>query len=439
MWEIIQANKRKSLALTALMACLLMLIGSVFGEYMADSYLVGLIIAFIIWVILSLIALFQGRNIFLSISGAQKIQKKDHPRLFNIVDEMTIASALPAMPDIYIIDDPAPNAFAVGRRPDMAAVAVTSGLLNMLNRDELQGVIAHEIGHIVNRDTLFMSMLGVMLGAIVMMAEIARRSLFYGGGGGRRRSRSSSNKGGASGIILIFGLVLMLIAPLVARIIYLAASRKREYLADASAAVFTRLPEGLANALEKISVSPITMRKINEATAPMFIVNPLQKLHVNKDSLFSTHPSTQNRVAILRSMVGGMTFMDYDQAFRRVTQQTQSVVPSSALEPDAKIETHSTDNQQGRKKDRQKHDMVRMATRAVMIGAALEEREKQSDREPETYVERVRETGDAIWKSQGYAFIPCECGATLKAPPSFKRQDVVCLRCHRKHPNPFKS
>lgn len=432
MWEIIQANKRKSLVLTVLMACLLMLIGSAFGEYFAGSYQAGLIIAMIIWIFLSVIAFFQGRSIFLSISGARKIQKEDHPRLFNIVEEMTIASALPAMPDIYIIDDPAPNAFAVGRRPDMAAVAVTSGLLNVLNRDELQGVVAHEIGHIVNRDTLYMSMLGVMLGAIVMMAEIARRSLFYGGG--KRRSRSSSSGGGASGALLIIGVVLMVVAPLLARIIYLAASRKREYLADASAAVFTRLPEGLASALEKISVSPIRMRKINEATAPMFIVNPLQKLHVNKDSLFSTHPSTQKRVAILRSMAGGAAFTDYDLAFRRVTHQTQPVLPPSALHPDGRVDAHSTDNQPDRKKDKHKRDTAQLAARAVMIGAALE---GQTVKEPETHVGRVRETGDTIWKSQGYRFIPCQCGAALKVPPTYKRQEVVCLRCRRRHPNPF--
>jgi heat shock protein HtpX len=433
-WEIIQANKRKSFFLALLMAGLLMAIGAASGEYFAGSYMIGLVFALVIWMFLSILAYFQGRTIFLSISGARKIEKKDHPRLFNIVEEMTISSALPAMPDIYIIDDPAPNAFAVGRRPDISAVAVTSGLLNVLNRDELQGVVAHEIGHIINRDTLFMSMLGVMLGTIVMLAEIARRSLFFGGG--RRRSRSSSSGGGqVTGIIVIAGLILMIVAPLLARIIYLAASRKREYLADASAAVFTRLPEGLASALEKISVSPIKMRKLNQVTAPMFIINPLQKLHSEKDSLFSTHPSTRNRVSILRSMAGGSGFVDYDQAYRRVTQQTRAILPPSALKTDGSAVTSPAGE---KRKDEKtgKRDMARMATRAVLIGSALKDMEQQAAGEPESHVERVRETGDALWKSQGYSFIACDCGAVLKVPPDYKRPDVICLRCHRTHANP---
>lgn len=417
-----------------IMAGLLMVIGAVFGEYFAGSYETGLVIALIIWIFLSLIAYFQGRNIFLSISGARKIQKQDHPRLFNIVEEMTIASTLPAMPDIYIIDDPAPNAFAVGRKPDISAVAVTTGLLNVLNRDELQGVVAHEIGHIINRDTLFMSVLGVMLGTIVMLAEIARRSLFFGGG--RRRSRSSSSGGGQlTGFIVILGLILMIIAPLLARIIYLAASRKREYLADASAAVFTRLPEGLASALEKISVSPIKMRKLNQVTAPMYIINPLQKLHSEKDSLFSTHPSTRNRVSILRSMAGGTGFVDYDQAFRRVTQQTRAILPPSALNADSAAATSSAEEKRKGKKTGHR-GMAKMATAAVLIGAAVKDLKNQADSELGSHVERVRETGDAVWKSQGYSFITCDCGAVLKIPPDYMRPDVICLRCHRKHANP---
>ncbi len=425
MWEIIQSNKRKSLLLVFLMAALLMLIGSTFGEYFAGSYLTGLFIAFIIWIILSLVAYFQGKNIFLSISGAKKISKDDHPRLFNIVEEMKIASALPAMPDVYIIDDPAPNAFAVGRTPEDAAVAVTTGLLNVLNRDELQGVVAHEIGHIVNRDTMFMSMLAIMLGTIVMLAEIARRSLFFGGG--RRRSRSSSRGGGGQAqiVILVVGLLLMILAPLLARLIYLAASRKREYLADASAAVFTRYPEGLASALEKISVSPVKMRKVNQATAPMFIINPMQKLHESKDSLFSTHPASKNRIGILRAMAGGSSYLNYNQAYQSVTTDKHSLIPKSVLKsPPAMDEKKKT-------AEKSQPDMTQMITRTVMTGAIISDSAKPN--EPENHVERVRETNDALWKSQGYRFIDCNCGAKLKVPPDYKRQNVVCLRCHESH------
>jgi len=434
-WEIVRANKRKSIFFIFLMAALLMIAGATFGDYFAGSYISGLFLAFAIWTVLSVIAYFQGKRLFLAISGARKIKKEDHPRLFNIVEEMKIASMLPAMPDIYIIDDPAPNAFAVGQKPEKAAVAVTSGLLNRLNRDELQGVVAHEIGHIVNRDTLFMSMLGVMLGAIVMLAEVARRSLFFGGG--RRRTRTSSGGGQAQVIIMIIGILLMVLAPLLARMIYLAASRKREYLADASAALFTRYPEGLASALEKISVSPIKMRKTNQVTAPMYIINPIQKLKSGGDSLFSTHPSTRNRVRVLRTMAGGSGYLDYDNAFRRVTGQNQSLIPRSAREGKRAHQDSRSGAAGGMDKAAAasagrdgKRDMAGMMTGAVITGAVL----TGASREPETHAGKVRETTDAIWKSKGYTFLDCDCGATLKIPPDYRRTEVKCLRCHRKHP-----
>ncbi|MBN1296781.1 M48 family metallopeptidase [bacterium] len=433
MWEIARSNKRKSVIFVFLMALLLVLMGGVFGEHFAQSAETGLLVAFVIWVILSIIAYFQGRNVFLAVSGAHKIRKEDHPRLFNIVEEMTIASLLPAIPEIYIIDDPAPNAFAVGRKPDSAAVAVTSGLLNTLNRDELQGVIAHEIGHIINRDTLFMSMLGVMLGSIVILSEIARRSLFFGGG--RRRTRTSSSGGGQIQVILmIAGLVLMLLAPILARLIYLAASRKREYLADASAAIFTRLPEGLASALEKISVSPIRLRKINQVTAPMYTINPLQNMKLAEDSLFSTHPSTLNRVRILRSMAGGSGYDAYDAAFRAVTGQTRAIIPPSALKT-----AHATVPSRSRRSDPKSDpgtDQTKQAPSAMgMAGAVLTAAVlMDAAAEPVTPAAKVRETTDAIWKSRGYRFIPCPCGAALKVPPDYRRTDIVCLRCGRKHP-----
>ncbi|MCD4655283.1 M48 family metalloprotease [bacterium] len=431
MWEIIRANKRKSVLLVFVMALLLMVVGAVFGEYFAQSYEIGLLVAVGIWFFLSFLAYFQGRNLFLTISGAQKIKREDHPRLFNIVEEMKIASLLPAMPDIYIIDDPSANAFAVGQKPENAAVAVTSGLLNSLSRDELQGVIAHEVGHIINRDTLFMSMLGVMLGAIVMLAAIARRSLFMGGG--RRRSRTSSSSGGGQAqlIIMVIGIVLMILAPVLARLIYLAASRKREYLADASAAVFTRYPEGLASALEKISVSPLKMRKTNQVTAPMYIINPIQKLKAGSDSLFSTHPSTRNRIQVLRTMAGGSGYFDYDNAFKKVTGQSGSMLPKSALSNKASKQTLRTPGGEIAKTTKTaKRDMVGMITGAVITGAILTD----SIAEPATHVGKTRETTDAIWKSRGYQFINCKCGAILKVPPDYLRHEVKCLRCHTMHP-----
>ncbi len=245
MWEQIRSNQIRSIVLTIAMGILLLALGYFLGLYFMESGTGGLILALIVWVIMSLVAYFQGDGIFLALSKARKIGRDDHPRLYNIVEEMKIASGLERMPDIYIIDDPALNAFATGRNPKKAAVAVTTGLLQKLNRDELQGVIAHEISHVVNRDVLLMVMCGVLLGTIVILAWFATRMLFFGGmGGGRSGSRSGAGGGGhAQLIILAVALVLMILAPIAAQFIYLAISRKREYLADASSALYTRYPE----------------------------------------------------------------------------------------------------------------------------------------------------------------------------------------------------
>ncbi|GAI58015.1 unnamed protein product, partial [marine sediment metagenome] len=195
------------------------------------------------------------------------------------------------MPDIYIIDDPALNAFATGRDPNRAAVAITSGLLQKLNRDQLQGVIAHEISHIKNRDVLLMAMSSVLLGTIVILAWYATRILFFSSMAGGRRSSSS---GGGSGqlIILAVGIVLIILAPIMAQLIYFAISRKREYLADASSALYTRYPEGLASALEKLAASTSQLKSANKATAPMYIINPFRKKGMQASNLTSTHPPT---------------------------------------------------------------------------------------------------------------------------------------------------
>ena len=252
MWEQIRSNRIKSIVLVAAMACVLLAIGYFIGLAFFGSATGGLIVALIIWGIMSLIAYFEGDSIFLALSRARKIERDDHPRLYNVVEEMKLASGLEHMPAIYIIDDPALNAFATGRDPKKAAVAVTSGLLQKLNRDELQGVIGHEIAHVKNRDVLLMTMCGVLLGTIVMISWYMTHALFWGGMSGRR---GGSGGGQAQIILLLVGLVLMIIAPILAQLIYFAISRKREYLADASSAQFTRYPEGLASALEKIGGS----------------------------------------------------------------------------------------------------------------------------------------------------------------------------------------
>lgn len=399
MWEQIRSNQIRSVVLVVVMGSLLLLLGYFLGLYFLGSGTGGLIIALIIWVIMSLVAFFQGDSILLAMSRAKKIRPDDHPRLYNIVEEMKIASGLEKMPDVYIIDDPSLNAFATGRNPNRAAVAITSGLLQKLNRDELQGVIAHEISHVKNRDVLLMAMCGVLLGTIVILAWYATRMLFFSSMTGGRRS-SSAGGGQAQLIILAAGIVLMIVAPILAQFIYLAISRKREYLADASAALYTRYPEGLASALEKLGSSTGQLKTANKATAPMYIINPFRKKGLSASNLSSTHPPISERVRILRSMAGGASFADYDQAYQQVHKGGKGVVPASAL-----------------------------ATGAIGLRAAEPE---AAAREPGK-VERTRETSDLMWRLNKYQTINCDCGTRLRVPPKFKAASIRCPHCGRIH------
>src|SRR5208283_2281017 len=252
MWEQIRSNRIRSAILVTGMALILLFLGFFIGLAIG-SWVVGLIIALLIWGIMTLIAFFQGDSIILSLAHAKKITPADNQRLFDVVEEMKIASALEKMPDVYIIEDPALNAFATGRDPNHSAIAITSGLLQILNRDELQGVIGHEISHIKNRDVRLMSLLTVLLGTIVILAWYAWMFAFLGAATagtsntGRGRSSSRDRRGGGGGGLQILGvlvaLLLAILAPIFAQLIYFAVSRKREYLADASSALYTRYPE----------------------------------------------------------------------------------------------------------------------------------------------------------------------------------------------------
>jgi len=388
------------------MGVLLFAIGYAIGEAFFESGVAGVILAAVVWLIMNLVALFQGDNVFLAVSKAKKIKHDDHPKLFNIVEEMKIASGLTKMPDIYIIDDPAPNAFATGRNPNKAAIAVTSGLLQRLNRDELQGVIAHEIGHIRNRDVLLMIIAGIMLGAIVMLAYLAWYSLILGGArGGRRTSGGGGGGGQAFAIILLVAIVLMILAPIFARLLYFAMSRKREYLADASSALYTRYPEGLASALEKISSSTAVLSSANSATAPMYIINPLHKKGMRASDLTSTHPPTSERIRILRSMGGGASFADYDNVFRQVHKGGKGIIPSATLKGAGLVATRE---------------------------AAIEERKPEKVEK----IERARETSDLLWRLNQYTALSCSCGAKFKVPPDFKAKSIMCPHCGTINPIP---
>lgn len=308
MWEAIAANKRRSAWLIFWLALMLAVTGGAIGLLMGgaqESAFFGAFVGLCIWGVLLLVNLAGGESVLLSSANAREVTHDEAPQLYNIVEEMRIAAALPAMPKVYIIDAPVPNAFAVGLKPERACVAVTTGLLERLNRDELQGVIAHELGHISNRDTLFMTLAGVTLGAIVLLADAGMRMMFYGGGSRRRSSSSGKGGGGAMAIMMIVALVLAILAPLIARLLYFACSRQREYLADASSAQFTRLPAALASALQKISTQQEAKKiPVNRVVSPMYIINPLAA--AGSANVFGTHPPTQERIRRLLEMQGAV-------------------------------------------------------------------------------------------------------------------------------------
>jgi len=246
------------------MGVILLFLGYFFGLSLIgeEGGVLGVIAAIIIWIVLSLVSYFSGSSILLSISNAKEVRPDVHPQLFNVVEEMKIASNLPKMPKVYIINEEAPNAFATGRDPQNSAIAVTAGLLSQMNRDELQGVVAHEMSHIMNRDILFMTFSGIMMGSIIMLSDIYLRGMWISGGSlGRYSNRSSKNSGG---LIAIISILLAIFGPIAAQFLYFAISRKREYLADASSARLTRYPEGLASALEKLSENRFTLTELTK-------------------------------------------------------------------------------------------------------------------------------------------------------------------------------
>lgn len=399
MWEQIRSNRIRSVVLATGMGLILLLLGYFIGLYFFDSGISGLVLALVIWGFMNLIAYFQGDSILLGLSSAKKITRDDHPRLYNIVEEMKIASGLEKMPDIYIIEDQALNAFATGRDKNKASVAVTSGLLQRLNRDELQGVIGHEISHINNRDVLLMTLCSVLLGTIVILGWYASRFMIFGSlGGGRRSSSSGSGGGAAQLIILAVAIVLMILSPIFAQLIYFAISRKREYLADASSALYTRYPEGLASALEKLAASTTQLKSANNATAPMYIINPFRRKGMAAADLTSTHPPITERIRILRVM-SGASMSDYNDAFASVHGSGRGVLPSSML----------------------------AATGAVSLRVATSEPEKVEPGE----IQRARETSDVLWNLNKYRTVTCDCGTKLRIPPAFKGNNVKCPHCGR--------
>ena len=297
----ISANKWHSVVTMTVFVALVIALGYVFGVVLRLPWLLPL--AIVVAIAQTFSAYWWSDKVALAVSGAHEVDKAQAPELYRIVENLSITAGLP-MPRVYVIDDPSPNAFATGRDPEHAAVAVTSGLLAKLDKPELEGVLAHEFSHVGNYDIRLSSIIVVLVGFVVLMSDFFLRYTFWGGGG--RRNNNNSGDGQVQAVLMLVGIVLALLSPLIAMLMQLAISRKRELLADADGALLTRNPNGLADALEKITADPLSMRAANKATAHLFITSPLHdakgKTKGFVAGLFDTHPDPAVRIAALREM-----------------------------------------------------------------------------------------------------------------------------------------
>jgi heat shock protein HtpX len=304
----ISANKRNSLLLAVLLILLLAALGLAIGYGLTGELAGGVgatVLAISLGVIVALVSYFQGDTIVLAASGAKPVTEEQLPQLYNVVRELTIAGGLP-MPAIYVIDDTSMNAFATGRDPEHASIAVTSGLLSRMDREEVQGVIGHELSHVRNFDIRFALLVGVMVGSIALLADFFLRFTFWGGRG--RSSSSEKGGGGLQVVILVVAFVLAILAPIAARLVQLAVSRQREYLADASGVELTRNPVALERALATISGDTEVLEVANRATQHLYFTNPIMKLgetsEEEQSAWFSTHPPILARINRLRALRG---------------------------------------------------------------------------------------------------------------------------------------
>lgn len=291
----ISANKTKTILIVGLFVLFVTTVIYIYAK--ASGFGLGIVgITLIISGLTSLGSYYYSDKMILALSGAKQIKKSDNPTLFRIVENLCIASGMP-MPKIYIMNDSALNAFATGRDPKHAVVAATTGILEKLNKVELEGVIAHELSHVKNYDIRLMSIVVILVGLVALLADIFMRSLWFEGRDVRENRNSQS-------IFLIIGIVFAILSPIIATLIQLAVSRRREFLADASGALLTRYPQGLASALEKIGKDKEPLEAANNATAHLYIANPFQgkEIHNWFSGLFNTHPPIEERIRILRSM-----------------------------------------------------------------------------------------------------------------------------------------
>ncbi len=302
----IAENKRKSFLLALIVVALFGALGFSIGYAVTGSASgagVAMAIALGIGSALAVGSYFSGDSVVLGVSGAKEVDPASAPQLMNVVQELALAANVP-MPKVYIIDDTAPNAFATGRDPQHASVAITKGLLEKLDREELQGVIGHELSHVRNLDIRFALLVGVLVGSIALLADFFLRFTFWGGGRSSSRDSDRGGGGGLQAVFFVVAIVLSIVAPIAARFVQLAVNRQREYLADASSVQLTRNPYGLERALAKISEDQEVLEVANRATQHMYFTNPFKKFEQRSSGLFSTHPPTLDRINRLRELTG---------------------------------------------------------------------------------------------------------------------------------------
>ncbi len=301
------ANLRNSVFLVVIVMFVLGVLGAAIGYALTGSRtgaIGAIVIAVILGALSSIGSYFVGDKLVLAASSAKPVSEEQAPQLYNVIRELTIAAGIP-MPAVYVIQDDAMNAFATGRDPAHSSIAITTGLLNVMNREELQGVLGHELSHVRNYDIRFSLLVGVLVGGVAMLSGFFLRYTFWFGGG--RRSNNDNNNSGGGGlqiIIFVIAIVLAVLAPIFTRFVQLAVSRQREYLADASSVELTRNPHGLESALAKLAGDKVVMKEANKATQHLYFHNPLMKLNENPSALFSTHPPLVDRINRLRQLTG---------------------------------------------------------------------------------------------------------------------------------------
>lgn len=423
--ELIRINKLKSVYLLVLTILIIMAVGYILGDIVYTMYIPVRSVdyeekrlVFSLWIavltglleILQIYFVFTRKPILLfNQLGMNIAERTKFQKLHNVISEMTIAAGLSQTPIAYVIPSKTLNAMAFGSSPDNCAIAVTAGLLSVCNRDELQGVIAHELSHIINRDALLLEVCRNSLGMVEVLREVMLRSIYWAPVG-RLNYRISSGKGRSSGahlIFLLFGIIFTLIAPILVNVIYLTISREREYLADAVSAKLTRYPVGLASALTKIAYSTHSMDDIDKVTSSAFITQPRGDMTITSKGS-RTHPPIWNRIRILRLMSGGAGYIDYQKAYNAVMLQNPGFMPGSMKGDKASIP-------------------LRMAEAMPDEPGGVDNFEEMSILANEGRMD------DIFRLTEGYRFIDCECGMKIKVPVDYDKFEIKCPRCGKIH------